>query len=204
MELRFLKNIELRAAVNKIEGYSAVFNSPSADLGGFTEYIQPGAFSRAIREKQDVLCLLNHDRNFILGRTSSGTCRIMEDSTGLEFSCDVSSSQQARDVYVSIQRGDVRGCSFSFAARKDQWSDDGATRTLLDVDLYDVGPVALPAYPATSVDARSISAGVGRTGIYEFRKLPNSSVYTAEPDEHLETLRRRDQARILRASLPKL
>lgn len=202
MELRYLTGTELRAAGNKIQGYAAVFGSPSADLGGFTEYIEPGAFSRAIRERQDVLCLFNHDRNYVLGRTASGTCRLLEDSTGLEFSCDIG-TQQARDVRTMIDRGDVRGCSFSFAARKDQWGDGGKTRTLIDVNLGDVGPVAQPAYPATSVSARSASAGMTRTGVYEFRKLANSGVYTPALDLELEDLRRRDKARVLRLEILK-
>jgi phage head maturation protease len=42
-------------------------NSPSQDLGGFVETIAPGAFSRAIRERQEVRCLFNHDTGVILG-----------------------------------------------------------------------------------------------------------------------------------------
>lgn len=197
MELRYLQSAELRAAGNKIEGYAAVFDSPSAGLG-FTEYVEPGAFSRSIRNKDDVFCLFNHDRNIILGRTSSGTCRLSEDSTGLEFSCDISQSQQSRDIYTSIQRGDISGCSFAFNTRKDKWSEDGKTRTLLDVDLFDVSVVATPAYPATSVSARAVHPGVTRTGSYEFRRRPDSSVYLPAGAERLEDLRRRDKARLLR------
>jgi phage head maturation protease len=59
-----------------------------------------------------------------------------------------------------MKRGDVSGCSFSFRTLKDEWtySADGGTtlRTLIDVELFDVGPVTFPAYPATDVAVRSM------------------------------------------------
>src|SRR5262245_3502119 len=39
----------------RIEGYAAVFNKPSRDLGGFVERIAPGAFKKTIRENKDVM-----------------------------------------------------------------------------------------------------------------------------------------------------
>jgi hypothetical protein len=157
IERRFLNGIELRTTgAGKLEGYGAVFNSPSEDLGGFTETILPGAFERAIREGQNVLCLFNHNVNFVLGRTKSGTLRLVEDRLGLNFECDLPASQTGRDLHTLVERGDINGCSFSFAAVRDAWSRDGKRRELQDVDLFDVGPVTSPAYLGTSVSARSL------------------------------------------------
>src|SRR5207244_4392598 len=88
MELRFLQAAELRTAgPREIEGYAAIFNS-LAKIGNFVERFQPGAFRRALDEKQDVRCLFNHDPNSILGRSRAGTLDVAEDSTGLHFRCE--------------------------------------------------------------------------------------------------------------------
>jgi uncharacterized protein len=163
MERRFAK-VEIRAANDgrkTIEGYAAVFNSLSGDLGGFREQIAPGAFTRALAEKPDVLCLLNHDASQMLGRTASGTCEIEQDDTGLRFRCDMPDTTLGRDLYEQIKRGDISQCSFSFTCDDDEWDemDDEqgrsfVRRTVVGVrKLFDVSPVAMPAYPATSVSA---------------------------------------------------
>jgi len=68
-----------------IEGYAARFNSESKDLGGFREIIAPSAFTRALAEKQDVFCLVNHSSDKILGRSSSGTLTLSQDDKGLKL-----------------------------------------------------------------------------------------------------------------------
>ena len=146
-----------------LTGYSAVFNSDSVPLWGFIEQIAPGAFARALREKQDVRALVDHDPARIIGRTTSGTLKLTEDSTGLLATIMPPDTQVGRDIVTSVRRGDVSGQSFAFAVRKDEWTfaDDGPDRRrILDVDLYDVGPVTYPAYPATSIDARSAERAV--------------------------------------------
>lgn len=213
LERRFVTGGELRATkADRIEGYCAVFNSPSADLGGFTEIIRPGAFSRAIRENQDVLCLFNHNPSAVLGRTRSGTLRLSQDRVGLYFECDTPGSQIGRDVHTLIQRGDISSCSFSFSAASDDWSRDFKQRQLLDVDLFDVSPVTFPAYPATSVDARSLwpeglPQGVRAhrisdrvSGCYELK----GQIYVPTPialDVDLETERCRARGRLAQLEL---
>ena len=41
-----IRAVEIKEVEGKpmIRGYAAVFNSPSQDLGGFVEYVRPGAF----------------------------------------------------------------------------------------------------------------------------------------------------------------
>ena len=69
-----------------LDGY-VTFRSLSNDLGGFKERLAPNCFSRAIREQQDVMCLRNHDPNFVLGRSKNGTLSLREDGTGFHFRC---------------------------------------------------------------------------------------------------------------------
>jgi HK97 family phage prohead protease len=155
--------IELRAGDNGVRtlvGYAAVFNSPSEPMYGFTEQIKPGCFSRAIKE-DDIRGLFNHDSNYVLGRNTAKTLRLSEDAKGLAFEIDLNAEDPDADrVAAKVKRGDVSGCSFSFRTLKDEWtySADGGTtlRTLIDVELFDVGPVTFPAYPATDVAVRSM------------------------------------------------
>ena len=155
-------DIELRVTDDdnfKITGYAAKFNKWSLDLGGFREKIQKGAFDEAV-DKSDVRALKNHDPNLLLGRTSSGTLRLTTNARGLGFEVDMPDTTTGRDTVTEIRRKDITGCSFSFTTAEDDWKylEDGRVeRTIVKVDeLFDVGPVTYPAYPDTTVAARSM------------------------------------------------
>ena len=150
----------------KITGYAAVFNRKSEDLGGFVEIIRAGAFRRAINGA-DVRALFNHDSNYVIGRTTSGTLTLEENQKGLKFTAIPPDTQWARDLLKSIERGDISQCSFSFrvANEGEKWTEskDGpALREITEFEyICDVGPVTFPAYPQTSVQARSILTEAG-------------------------------------------
>lgn len=173
MERRFQRGtVELRDdgdadAQPKLRGYAAVFNEETMIGGaqwGFREQIAPGAFADAI-QTDDVRALFNHDDNQVLGRTKSGTLRLVEDDTGLKYEIDPPDTVVGRDVVNLVSRGDIDGSSFAFRVIEDQWEYPQAKspnvpaprplRTVLKVELYDVSPVTYPAYPQTSVSARA-------------------------------------------------
>jgi HK97 family phage prohead protease len=157
IEKRALSGQEGGGNAGLLSGHAAVFNQLSLDLGGFREKIMPGAFAASIAT-DDVRALFNHDPNFVLGRNKASTLRLSEDETGLAFGCDLPDTQFARDLSVSIDRGDISQCSFGFETIDDEWQmQDGETvRTLKAVRLYDVSPVVFPAYPQTDVATRSL------------------------------------------------
>ncbi|GEM_PF-1823066 len=145
----------------RLIGYAAVFNSESADLGGFREEIQPGAFARSLAEDADVRALWNHNDGQVLGRTAAGTLSMREDERGLRVEIDPPDTQVAQDAMVSVERGDVNQMSFAFRVRPGGQSfserDDGTVlRSLSDVELFEVSPVTFPAYEDTVVDARAL------------------------------------------------
>ncbi len=184
--------LEIRAAESedgrsKIVGYAAVFNQLSEPLAGrFREQIRPGAFKRSIKNG-DVRALWNHDPNYVLGRTKSGTLRLEEDDRGLKIEIDPPDTQWARDLMVSIQRGDVDQMSFGFRVLKDEWDrrEDGTIiRTLIDVELFDVSPVTFPAYPQTSVAVRDM-----------LRSL--SEEFAGREDHHVRMALRRRRLKLL-------
>lgn len=112
---------ELRAAGDrKVEGYAARYNVlsgpiPVSPTESYREKLLPGAFKKAVAERQDVVCLVNHEQDKLLGRTTSGTLQLGEDSKGLSFRCSLPNTQLGRDTHELVQRGDLNGCSFSFS-----------------------------------------------------------------------------------------
>ena len=140
-----------------IEGYAAVFNSESVDLGGFIERINPGAFKRSIETSPIIHAFWNHDSGIPLGSTRSGKLTLSEDGNGLHFRLDPKRLTPAQ--IDAIADGDMR-MSFGFSVPRggDIWEErDGSyLRTLKDVDLAEVSIVATPAYPDTSAALRSL------------------------------------------------
>lgn len=145
----------------KIYGHAAVFDQLSEDLGGFRERIAPGAFANTL-QNADIRALFNHDANFVLGRNKSGTLRLKEDITGLAIEIDPPETTFAKDLQISMRRGDISQMSFGFLTKNDSWNkvDGEWIRTLLEVELFDVSPVTYPAYTQTDVAVRSMQRAI--------------------------------------------
>ncbi|GIP68502.1 phage capsid protein [Lactiplantibacillus pentosus] len=144
-----------------ISGYAIVWNSPSKDLGGFTEIVTPKALDGV--DLSNVLMLNNHDYTQVLASVKAGTLTLESDDKGLHFTAQLPNTSFANDVYEEVQSGNVDSCSFGFDSDDDtdEWTkdDDGnITRTINQVkSLFDVSVVAVPAYDDTNVqvDTRS-------------------------------------------------
>ena len=156
-----IQDLELRMDGDKptVVGYGAVFNSESNDLGGFREYIAPGAFDGRLED--DVRFLVNHDANLILARTTNGTLRLSVDEKGLRYEADLPNTSTARDLMELLKNGTISQSSFAFTVEDDSWElKDGMNiRTINKVSqLYDVSSVSYPAYNAatSSVALRSM------------------------------------------------
>lgn len=144
----------------RLEGYAAVFNSLSQDLGGFKEVFRPGAFDDAL-EASDVRSLANHNPNKLLGRQGNGTLRLTVDDRGLRYSVDLPDTPTAAEIRTLVERRDITGSSLSFSVAEDGDSFESRANGLVRfVDsvarIGDVGPVTFPAYEATEVSARSL------------------------------------------------
>lgn len=177
-ELRVVKQNQEDDALPVIEGYAAVFNSDSEDMG-FIERIRPGAFKDAIKIS-DVRSLFNHDANIVLGRNKAGTLEIKEDKKGLFMITHPPDTQLVRDMVLSpIDRGDIDQQSFGFTVEKDSWEGldtDKPVRTIEKVkELFDVSVVTYPAYPDTSVALRSLAEARNQK--------PNEDEISVEIDE---------------------
>jgi|TARA_B110000914_G_C15518224_1_gene475098 hypothetical protein len=142
----------------RVEGYATLFNE-EADLGPFTESIDPTAFNDVMQD--DVRMLFNHNEDYPLARSRNGegTLGMTVDEKGVYFSFEVGPQSYAQDLHTSILRGDVDQASFAFTVDADEWEerDSKPHRRITRLgSLIDLSVVTYPAYKATEVTARSL------------------------------------------------
>lgn len=155
-ELRMEGDEESRLLV----GFPIVYNVRSEDLGGFYEFIRPGAFKKAL-ESADVRCLIDHNPTLLLGRNTAGTLRLFDEPKGLRMECDLDDTSYALDLRKTVKRKDRTGMSFGFTAIEDQWEmdkDGCMVRSVIEADVFDVSAVTYPAYTETSLALRSLDS----------------------------------------------
>lgn len=165
IEYRSFRKLELREAkkdgvIGTLVGYAAVFNSESADFGGWREVLRPGCFSRSLTELPDVRALYQHNVAQVLGRRGANTLAVREDDHGLHVEVELIDTQFNRDVLANVRSGNLDAMSFGMVVKKYEWDIDEERgydlRVLSDVDLFEVSVVTWPAYEETEVAARSL------------------------------------------------
>ena len=108
-EIRILEGLEVRKASEEkpetLVGHAAVFGKTTRIGDLFEEVIKPGAFTRALKEGQDVRALVNHDPNRVLGRTPK-TLTLSEDKEGLRVEIEPPNTTIGTDTLESVRRGD--------------------------------------------------------------------------------------------------
>jgi HK97 family phage prohead protease len=137
-------------------GYASVFNSSSEDLGGFREFVAPGAFKRSLQARNEIKLLWNHDTNEPLASVRGGSLQLVEDSHGLKVTAKLPNTTRGRDVAELLRSKVIDSMSFGFNVIKDSWSNNGSVRTLESVRLSEVSVVTFPAYTATTATVRSM------------------------------------------------
>jgi hypothetical protein len=168
-----LERIEVRDSAGStdsrpvIEGYAAVFGQLSVVLrdwfNEFRERIEPGAFAASIRN-DDIRALWNHNPDHLMGRVKNGTLNLYEDNHGLGFRMTPPDTQLARDFTSTIRDGYVDAMSIGFSVLDEDWDEDAqgqVIRTLNKIKLYEISPVAFPAYTGTEAQVRATLAGQG-------------------------------------------
>lgn len=160
-----MKSKEIRSAPIEaaegltLVGYPVVFETPTTihtPSGDYTEVIHRHALDGA--DLHDSTLIYNHAEDRIPLARARRTMTLEVDDHGL---CMVASlagdSQQAREIYTSIKRGDLSGMSFSFVVPDGGSRYDGETNTR-HIDriskIYEVSITPHPAYAEASVEAR--------------------------------------------------
>jgi hypothetical protein len=170
--------VELRMSPDErsLSGYAALYDTDSEDMG-YIESLAPGVFQRSLDDDDEVLALVEHDPQRLLGRRSAGTLRLDTDKRGLTFEIDIPDTTLGRDVREQVRRGDLSQMSFAFSLYDEtgevmgQNADGRRTRRITSARLHDVSIVAQPAYTETSVDVRSTRPMSETTRIDEVRRL---------------------------------
>lgn len=152
-----------------LTGQPIVYNERT-DLGWYDEIIEDGAL--ADTDLRDVRFLINHNTDMIpLARSRNNNANStmqMEVVPGVGMSIrvnlDTESNADARSLYSAVERGDISGMSFMFTVDKDSWEDidsDHPTRRVQSIRrVFEVSAVTFPAYSATSITARGLSAAL--------------------------------------------
>ncbi|GAA3301326.1 HK97 family phage prohead protease [Streptomyces cinereospinus] len=143
----------------EFHGRSIVYNALSEDMGGWRERIMPGAATRTLAGDPDVRFLINHDPNLLLARTASGTATLNEvPDEGVDVDARMADVSYARDLAVSLERGDINQMSFGFWITADGWAGNVHEVFGVDLDGGDVSVVTYPAFSQTSAELRSAAA----------------------------------------------
>jgi HK97 family phage prohead protease len=138
----------LSAQGKTLKALAIPYNSRSQDMG-FIELISPNAFDLS----GDVRALYEHDRQHLIGRTTSKTLRLKNTVKGVEAEIDLPNTSIGNDLAELVKRGDISGMSFGFIVEADEWDYDHepALRTITKALLKEVTVTSDPAYLDTNV-----------------------------------------------------
>lgn len=147
-----------------LEGYAIVFNTPTLigdEERGYYEVIDNHALDEA--DIKDVPFKVNHnDINLILARTRNGSLQLSIDDKGLFFRAKLQDNVQSHcEIYNMVKTELLDKMSFAFTVKEHELVRSGKipTRIIKKIDkLFDISVVTVPAYDATTVQARSIEA----------------------------------------------
>jgi len=142
-----------------LEGRPIVYDQPTTindPAGQYIEIIRSGALDDA--DISDTRLLYNHDLSKVpLARTPK-TMQLIKDTAGLKMIATLPETEEAKSVYTAVKRGDLTGMSFAFKVPEggDRYDAATNTREIFKIEkIYEISIVPFPAYPQTSVEART-------------------------------------------------
>ena len=134
---------EIKALTDEgtFEGYAAIFDTPDA----MNEIIEPGAFTKTLKEGKTRPLLWYHDP-----RQPLGIVELEVNEKGLKTLGTLNLEvQAAREKHALMKQKALRGLSFGFKTIVDLWKE--STRILKEVKLYEISLCTFGAHPAAVV-----------------------------------------------------
>lgn len=145
---------------NTIHGTAIVYYNGDAGteckpFGDTYERIAPGAFDDVMQRGVDVIATYDHKQGQILGRTPS-TLRLIPKAWGIDFELQLPDTTAGRDTRYLIERGDLRGCSFTGRpdAKHSTFTHDNGKRVVTHrkfSEFQEIALVVLPYYTAAQI-----------------------------------------------------
>jgi HK97 family phage prohead protease len=170
---------EARAATDQtgpiVAGLGSVYGQTTTIPGFFSDWdeeVVAGAWTETIKTG-DIRSMMNHDTNWLLGRTTSGSLRLTDTADGLHYEIDINPDDpNAMTVHARVARGDISGSSVWFRVIKERWTEptdsnglERPLRQILQARLFEVGPVVFPAFPQTTSAARTLDGVLRAAGV---------------------------------------
>ncbi len=124
----------------KVRGYAAVFGN----VDSYNEVIDAGAFTQWLADNPDTELPIfwEHDHAFAFeepARPIGKTTRIIEDSKGLYFEGELSTTPKAQEIATLLEDGAIKGASFAFRVTDDYHEDE--VRHLSGINPTEISPV---------------------------------------------------------------
>jgi HK97 family phage prohead protease len=167
--------IEVRASESAsgttLFGHFAVFDQwtqiDSMYEGRFMERVGDGAFTRTFGERRDkIRVLYDHGKDPFIGNKPLGAPDVLrvDRGVGAYYESELFDASYVRDLLPALRAGQL-GASFRFRVLDEEWVDPKRStewnpdrlpeRTLLDVELYELGPTTFGAYEGATAGLRS-------------------------------------------------
>lgn len=167
----------------RVVGLGVVYDRWEELWPGYREKISRGAVEFAPVVKS----YFNHDPNMVLATTeSTPPLTVRETERGIEYEAPIPPTSYGRDLTVNLERGNVKGSSFTFVVPKGgdrMWEDENGVvhREINKLTLYEIGPVTDPAFISTTASMRSSR----EAHIEEWRRAKQAGFEPepAEPEE---------------------
>lgn len=145
----------------EVNGTAMVFGEKTVlftmDDVDYCEIIDPHALDAC--DMSDCVFTRNHMNDRLLARTKNNTLQLIVTDRGLDFKAQIADTQDGRDTFTLIERGDLDACSFFAEIEEASYNLETHTRTILKFKrLNDVSAVTWPAYANTNVNAEMRSA----------------------------------------------
>lgn len=132
-------------------GYACIVEK-SYDMRWYSETIGATAFDKTLRERPDVMFLVNHE-GLPLARTKTGDLRLSVDTTGLLTEADLAKDDiDVQRIAPKMKRGLMDEMSFAFRVMRQEWNEDYTERYITELSL-EKGDVSLVNYGANPFTA---------------------------------------------------
>lgn len=137
--------IKALSADGTFEGYASVFNNVDSQR----DRVHKGAFSTSIKQRDKPVQLLwQHQWEKPIGVITA----LYEDARGLYMKGKLLLEvEQAREAYALMKAGVVRGLSIGYSVKRSRRSPDTGIRELLELNLWEISLVTMPANEAAQV-----------------------------------------------------